>query len=96
MQAATQRTNANPALLLCRLFHACTLAFNVVPLNYRLEEDGFTEEEAKLRDESRKILDLPALPVCGTCVRVHNIYERACGCVCAAASMALHKCGDAR
>ncbi len=49
---------------------AVPLAFNVVPLNYRLEEDGFTEEEAKLRDESRKILDLPALPVCGTCVRV--------------------------
>jgi len=49
---------------------AVPLAFNVVPLNYRLEEDGYTEEELKLRDESRKILGLPSLPVSGTCVRV--------------------------
>ena len=49
---------------------AVPLAFNVVPLNYRLEEDGYTEEEVKLRDETRKILEIPGLPVCGTCVRV--------------------------
>jgi aspartate-semialdehyde dehydrogenase len=49
---------------------AAPLAFNVVPLNYRLVEDGYTEEEIKLRDETRKILELPELPVCGTCVRV--------------------------
>lgn len=46
------------------------LAFNVVPLNYVLGEDGYTDEEAKLRDESRKILDIPGLLVSGTCVRV--------------------------
>ncbi|MCA6274085.1 aspartate-semialdehyde dehydrogenase, partial [Phenylobacterium sp.] len=46
-----------------------TLAFNVNPLNYVLGEDGYTEEEAKLRDETRKILGLPDLPVSGTCVR---------------------------
>ena len=46
------------------------LAFNVVPLNYRLAEDGYTEEEVKLRDETRKILEIPGLPVSGTCVRV--------------------------
>lgn len=46
------------------------LAFNVVPLNYELVEDGYTEEEVKLRDESRKILELPQLPVSATCVRV--------------------------
>jgi len=46
------------------------IAFNVVPLNYRLGEDGYTEEEAKLRDETRKILEIPGLPVSGTCVRV--------------------------
>jgi aspartate-semialdehyde dehydrogenase len=46
------------------------IAFNVVPLNYRVVEDGYTEEEIKLRDESRKILELPELPVSGTCVRV--------------------------
>jgi aspartate-semialdehyde dehydrogenase len=49
---------------------AVPIAFNVVPLNYRVVEDGFTEEELKLRDETRKILELPELPVVGTCVRV--------------------------
>jgi aspartate-semialdehyde dehydrogenase len=49
---------------------AVPIAFNVVPLNYRLAEDGYTEEEIKLRDETRRILELPALPVSGTCVRV--------------------------
>lgn len=46
------------------------IAYNVVPLNYQLVEDGYTEEEVKLRDETRKILEIPALPVSGTCVRV--------------------------
>jgi len=46
------------------------VAFNVVPLNFRIVEDGYTEEEIKLRDESRKILEIPELPVSGTCVRV--------------------------
>ncbi|RRN64553.1 aspartate-semialdehyde dehydrogenase [Caulobacter sp. 602-1] len=49
---------------------AVPLAYNVVPLNYVLSEDGYTEEELKLRDESRKILEIPGLPVSGTCVRV--------------------------
>jgi aspartate-semialdehyde dehydrogenase len=49
---------------------AVPIAFNVVPLNYRLVEDGYTEEEVKLRDESRKILAIPDLRVSGTCVRV--------------------------
>ncbi|PTT05972.1 aspartate-semialdehyde dehydrogenase, partial [Caulobacter sp. HMWF025] len=49
---------------------AVPLAFNVVPLNYVLGEDGYTEEELKLRDESRKILEIPGLPVSATCVRV--------------------------
>jgi aspartate-semialdehyde dehydrogenase len=49
---------------------AVLLAFNVVPLNYKLMEEGYTEEELKLRDETRKILDIPGLPVSGTCVRV--------------------------
>jgi aspartate-semialdehyde dehydrogenase len=46
------------------------IAFNVVPLNYQVVEDGYTEEEIKLRDESRKILGIPDLLVSGTCVRV--------------------------
>jgi len=49
---------------------AAPIAFNVVPLNYRVVEDGYTEEEVKLREESRKILEIPELPVSGTCVRV--------------------------
>jgi len=49
---------------------AVPIAFNVVPLNYVLGEDGYTEEELKLRDETRKILEIPGLPVAGTCVRV--------------------------
>ncbi len=49
---------------------AVPLAFNVVPFNYVLAEEGYTEEELKLRDETRKILDIPDLPVSGTCVRV--------------------------
>jgi len=46
------------------------IANNVTPLNYVLMEDGYTEEELKLRDETRRILDIPGLPVSGTCVRV--------------------------
>jgi len=46
------------------------IAFNVVPFNYRIVEDGYTDEEIKLRDESRKILAIPQLLVSGTCVRV--------------------------
>ncbi len=49
---------------------AVPIAYNVVPLNYVLGEDGYTEEELKLRDETRKILEIPNLPVSGTCVRV--------------------------
>ncbi len=49
---------------------AVHMGYNVVPLNYEVVEDGYTEEEIKLRDETRKILGLPGLPVAGTCVRV--------------------------
>jgi aspartate-semialdehyde dehydrogenase len=49
---------------------AVPIAFNVVPLNYKVLEGGYTDEEIKLRDESRKILELPQLGVSGTCVRV--------------------------
>jgi aspartate-semialdehyde dehydrogenase len=49
---------------------AVPIAFNAVPLNYQIVEDGYTEEEVKLRDESRKILAIPDLLVSSTCVRV--------------------------
>ena len=49
---------------------AVPIGFNVVPFNYVLAEDGYTEEEIKLRDESRKLLDIPGMPVSATCVSV--------------------------
>lgn len=51
---------------------ARTIAFDVVPFAGNLVDDGSdeTDEEQKLRNESRKILELPDLLVSGTCVRV--------------------------
>jgi aspartate-semialdehyde dehydrogenase len=48
------------------------IAYNVLPLAGSIVEDGSgeTDEEQKLRNESRKILHLPELLVSGTCVRV--------------------------
>ncbi len=48
------------------------IGFNVLPLAGSVVEDGSgeTEEEQKLRHESRKILEIPDLLVSGTCVRV--------------------------
>ena len=48
------------------------IAFNVLPLAGSIVDDGSeeTDEEQKLRNETRKILDIPALTVSGTCVRV--------------------------
>jgi aspartate-semialdehyde dehydrogenase len=48
------------------------IAFNVLPLAGSIVDDGSfeTDEEQKLRNESRKILDIPDLLVSGTCVRV--------------------------
>jgi aspartate-semialdehyde dehydrogenase len=52
--------------------YVAPIAFNVVPLAGSIVEDGSleTDEEQKLRNESRKILNIPALAVSGTCVRV--------------------------
>ncbi len=49
-----------------------TIAFNVLPVAGKVVDDGSgeTDEEQKLRNESRKILGLPDLPVSATCVRV--------------------------
>ena len=48
------------------------IAFDVIPLAGSIVDDGLneTDEEKKLRNESRKILGLPDLLVSGTCVRV--------------------------
>jgi aspartate-semialdehyde dehydrogenase len=58
------------------------LAFNVVPLLGTDTGNGYTDEEMKLQNESRKILDIPELAVSPTCVRVpvmvgHAIEVRA-------------------
>jgi len=46
------------------------LALNVIPWAGSLKEDGWSSEELKVRNESRKILGLPKLKVSATCVRV--------------------------
>ncbi|MFI0742213.1 aspartate-semialdehyde dehydrogenase [Streptomyces sp. NPDC021100] len=48
------------------------IAFNVLPMAGSIVDDGLfeTDEEQKLRHESRKILEIPDLKVSGTCVRV--------------------------
>lgn len=46
------------------------LAYNVVPWAGSLKEDGWSSEELKVRNESRKILGIPDLKVSATCVRV--------------------------
>jgi aspartate-semialdehyde dehydrogenase len=54
------------------LIYSRPIAFDVIPLAGSIIEDGLneTDEEKKLRNESRKILELPGLLVSGTCVRV--------------------------
>ncbi|PHX92741.1 MAG: aspartate-semialdehyde dehydrogenase [Acidimicrobium sp.] len=49
-----------------------TISYNVIPFAGTLVDDGMleTDEEKKLRNESRKILHIPDLRVSGTCVRV--------------------------
>jgi aspartate-semialdehyde dehydrogenase len=62
------------------------LALNVIPWAGSLKEDGYTSEELKVRNESRKILGIKDLKVSATCVRVpvltthslavHAIFEK--------------------
>src|SRR4026208_1918347 len=46
------------------------IAFNLLPHIDSFLESGYTKEEAKMQDETRKIMHLPELPVSTTCVRV--------------------------
>ena len=46
------------------------IAYNLIPHIDDFRDDGYTKEELKMRNESRKILGLPKLPVSCTCVRV--------------------------
>jgi aspartate-semialdehyde dehydrogenase len=62
------------------------LALNVIPWAGSLKQDGYSSEELKVRNESRKILGLPNLKVSATCVRVpvitthsltvHAVFEK--------------------
>jgi aspartate-semialdehyde dehydrogenase len=62
------------------------LAMNVVPWAGSLRDEGWSSEELKIRNETRKILSLPGLKVSATCVRVpvvvghslavHAVFER--------------------
>ncbi|MGI8648155.1 MAG: aspartate-semialdehyde dehydrogenase [Acidimicrobiales bacterium] len=62
------------------------LALNVVPWAGSLQENGWSSEELKVRNETRKILQLPELKVTATCVRVpvvtghslaiHAVFDR--------------------
>lgn len=61
---------------------AAPLAFNVVPVLGTIQDNGYTDEELKLLNESRKILGIPDLEVAPTCVRVpvvagHSLQIRA-------------------
>lgn len=50
------------------------IAFNVLPQIGSFGEDGFSGEERKMIEETRKILGLPQLKVSATCVRVPVFY----------------------
>ena len=62
------------------------LVLNVIPMAGSLREGGWSSEELKVRNESRKILEIPDLKVSATCVRVpvvtthsiavHAVFER--------------------
>jgi len=56
------------------------LAFNVIPHVGAFLDDGTTEEEAKLADESRKILEHPDLAVSAICVRVPVLRAHCVAC----------------
>ena len=50
------------------------MAYNVIPHIDVFGENGYTKEEMKMVDETRKILEIPNLPVTATCVRVPVYY----------------------
>jgi aspartate-semialdehyde dehydrogenase len=53
------------------------LALNVVPWAGSVKDDGWSSEELKVRNESRKILGIPSLKVSATCVRVPVVTTHA-------------------
>jgi aspartate-semialdehyde dehydrogenase len=53
------------------------IAMNVLPQVDDFADEGYTKEELKMRNETRKILHLPDLPFAATCVRVPTIVGHA-------------------
>ncbi len=53
----------------CKIF-PCQILSNVIPQIGGEQENGYTSEEMKMQNEGRKIMHLPDLKVCCTCVRV--------------------------
>ena len=81
-QELLRHDGAAAAKLVEHKVHAATLAYNVVPLLGTPDDSGYTDEEMKLQNESRKILGIPDLRVSPTCVRVpvmvgHGVQCRA-------------------
>jgi len=56
---------------------AHTLPFNVIPHIDKFLDDQYTKEERKVTWETRKIMDLPDLPVSCTCVRIPTLRAHA-------------------
>ncbi len=71
-QAAALAFDGRSVTLPAPQVYARPIAYNVLPLAGSIVDDGWgeTDEEQKLRNESRKILHVPDLLVAGTCVRV--------------------------
>lgn len=53
------------------------IAFNCIPQIDLILDNGYTKEEAKIINESRKILGMPALPITATAVRVPVLHSHA-------------------
>lgn len=56
-------------------FYPYTIHNNCLPHIGAFDENGYTEEEVKMVNETRKILSLPSLPISATCVRVPIEYS---------------------
>ncbi|MGH2609299.1 MAG: aspartate-semialdehyde dehydrogenase, partial [Tepidiformaceae bacterium] len=53
------------------------IAFNAVPQIDRFAEDGYTKEEIKMANETRKILHAPDIAISATCVRIPTFFGHA-------------------
>jgi aspartate-semialdehyde dehydrogenase len=65
-QEADEQAGREPK---AELFPA-VISHNVIPFVQAIGGDGYSTEETKVRDETRRILGIPGLPVAATCVRV--------------------------